>query len=87
MRFARLPAIFVLAIALVACGADQGPTDAPAAADPAVTAAASAPPEADVPANEPAAADANMVDPARFELDMARVDRWLDATRDRKSVV
>lgn len=80
MRIARLPAISVLAIALAACGADQGTTNAPAA-DPAATAPATAPPEAAAPANDATAADAGTADPARFELDMARVDRWLDATR------
>ena len=68
-----------LAFALAGCGGGNettGAADAKAPAD-----AASAATEATAPAPDAATTAASDLDPASFELDMGRVDRWLDATR------
>lgn len=85
MRHAGLLAPALLALALAACSAGDDANGATAgSAETATAPAADAAPDA--PATAEAAADtgtatAGATDPADFELDMARVDKWLEATR------
>ena len=82
MRLARLLTLSLVPLLLVACGAEGAASEGATA--PAATAASA------VPATGAEAAPAvagnvsaapETTDPAKFELDMDRVDRWLDANR------